>query len=350
VLRKNGHEVAFAAFHGLQGIPITGPDGVVTYPGSSEDAYSQDILPLHYQHFRADLLITLMDAWILDPARLAGMNVAHWMPVDCSPLGSMDRRILDAGPGRPVAMSRFGEAMLRDAGYDALYAPHALDLSVWKPLADRKAARQALGMDGRFVIGINAANQDPFRKGFGEQLAAFAQFAKRHDDALMLIHSRAQTRQGVNLAKLIGELGIGRQVMVGDQYQIAAGLIPESQMADWHGLLDLCSNCSYGEGFGLAILQSLAVGTPVAVTDCSSMTELCGAGWLVQGQPAFNRGHDAFWRVPFISSITQAYEQAYEKAAGKREQAVAFAQRYDADRVYADYWAVALKELIPGGS
>jgi len=62
VLRKNGHEVAFAAFHGLQGIPITGPDGVVTYPGSSEDAYSQDILPLHYQHFRADLLITLMDA------------------------------------------------------------------------------------------------------------------------------------------------------------------------------------------------------------------------------------------------------------------------------------------------
>ena len=349
-LRKNGHEAACAAFHGLHGAPL-GYDGFTVYPGSLEDPWALDVLGAHCRHFGADLLITLMDAWVLDPAKLAGMNVAHWMPVDCEPLSAMDRKILDAGGGRPVAMSRFGEKQMRAAGYEPLYAPHALDMQgIWKPLEDREAARRTLGLHDRFVVGLNAANQDPFRKGFGEQLHAFAAFVRKHDDALMLIHSRAETRQGVNLNALIAGVGLtSRHVMIGDQYLNAAGLIGEAQMASWHGVPDLLTNCSYGEGFGLAVLQSQAAGTPVVVTNFSAMAELCGAGWKVRGQPFWNRGHDAEWRVPFISEITKAYEKAYDQAAGLRDKARAFALAYDADRVYADFWAPALKELIPGG-
>ena len=116
-----GHDVAVAAFHGLQGAPA-GFDGVMTYPASGEDPWSQDTLPGHYGHHQADLLITLMDAWVLDPARLGGMNVAHWLPVDCSPLSVLDQRVLSGG-GRPVAMSQFGKRQLGGRRVGAAVCP-----------------------------------------------------------------------------------------------------------------------------------------------------------------------------------------------------------------------------------
>lgn len=346
-LTKLGHDVAIAAFHGLHGAPLNW-EGITVYPGSTEDQWAQDVLPAHYRNFQADLLITLMDAWVLDPGKLAGMNLAHWMPVDCSPLSAMDRRVLDGAGGRPIAMSEFGRRQMQDAGYEPLYAPHALDMSVWAPLPEREAAREQLGFSDRFVIGINAANQDPFRKGFGEQLAAFAAFVKKRPDALMLIHARAETRQGCDLNALITDLGLQQKVMLGDQYQIAAGMVGEAQMASWHSVLDVLSNCSFGEGFGLAVLQSQAAGTPVVVTDFSAMSELCGAGWKVKGQRFWNRGHNARWMVPSISGITAAYQKAYDQAGDLREQAREFSLAYDADRVAADCWAPILKELVPG--
>ena len=96
----------------------TDPDrleGFPVYPGSGEDPYARDVLPGHYRHFGADLLITLIDIWVLDPEQLAGMNVLHWMPVDCTPLSGLDKKVL-AGPGTAVAMSRFGQKQIQDAG------------------------------------------------------------------------------------------------------------------------------------------------------------------------------------------------------------------------------------------
>ena len=58
------------------------------------------------------------------------------------------------------------------------------------------------------MIGINAANQDPVRKAFPEQMAAFAQFRQKHPEALLGVHSRIQTRQGVDLQRLAADLGI----------------------------------------------------------------------------------------------------------------------------------------------
>ena len=345
-LTAHGHTVGFAPFHGLTGTAIHF-ENMIVYPGSAESPWALDILPAHYQHFQADLLITVMDAWVLDPARLAGMNVAHWMPVDCEPMGGLDRRILENGRGRPVALSRFGEAQMKAAGFRPLYVPHALDMSLWAPLTARDEARKALNLDDRFVIQVNAANQDPQRKGIGEQLQAFKIFSDRHPDAVMLIHARGETAQGLNLPALITALGLEGRAILGDQYQIAAGLIPESQMAMWHGLGDVLSNCAWGEGFGLAVLQAQACGTPVVVTDCSAMSELCGAGWKVPGQRHWNRGHNAWWTIPYVGAIAEAYEEAYEKAAGMREQAREFALAYDAERVFAEFWEPALAELLP---
>jgi glycosyltransferase involved in cell wall biosynthesis len=343
-----GHEVAVAAFHGVQGAPQVW-DGVMVYPASGEDPWSQDVLLGHYGHHQADLLITLMDAWVLDPARLQGMNTAHWMPIDCAPLSALDKRVL-TGPGRPIAMSEFGRRQLEEAGWAPLYVPHGIETAKWAPLPGRDDARRQLGLEDRFLIGICAANQDPLRKGFAEQFEAFSLFLKNHPDALLLVHSRAQTAQGVDLQALANHLGLGESVQFGDQYNIAAGLTRQEERARWFGLLDILSNCSYGEGFGLPVLEAQACGTPVVVTDAAAMTELCGAGWLVEGSNWWNKGHLAMWQRPSVDAIAGAYEEAYQlRASGRmtawREQAREFALGYDADRVLADHWVPALKEL-----
>lgn len=350
MLQKNGHNAAIAAFYGLHGAPMV-VDGIQHYPGSGENPWSLDVLPAHYQNFGADLLITLMDAWVLDPALMKdrGMNVAHWMPVDCEPLSVKDRAVLDGLGARPVAMSRFGERQLLAAGFDPLYVPHSLDLSVWKPLEGKEAARERVGLAGKFIVAVNAANQDPVRKGFGEALAAFAAFAGRHDDVVLLMHTRMQTAQGGNLDALVKELGLEGRVMFCDQYAYASGVITEDQMAAWHGLADVFLNPAYAEGFGLGPLQSQAAGVPVIVADNSAMAELCGAGWLVAGQRWWHHRHEAWWQVPFVTDIERALEDAYGKARdpGIRQLAREFALQYDADRVWAEHWEPALAELLP---
>ena len=174
--------MAVASFHGLQGVPIEW-NGSTVFPGSPEDQWAQDVMMGHYQQHKSDMMITLMDAWVLDPERLAhmgrqGAKIAHWQPVDCEPLSVLDHRMLAGSGTRPIAMSRFGE---RQAGGVRPAVRAARDRHVGVPPLEEEviqSARAGGGMDGKFVIGINAANQDPVRKGFGEQFAAFRLFAR----------------------------------------------------------------------------------------------------------------------------------------------------------------------------
>src|SRR5579862_4001332 len=152
--------MAVSAFSGLQGSPITW-DGYTVNPGGADDLFGIDMAPGHYRHHRADLLITLMDVWVINPMMLkvSGMNAAHWIPVDCEPLGAIDAECLRITGARPIAMSRHGERMLQAAGFDCLYVPHGIDTETFRPPEDRNALRREAGVGDRFVVGINAANQ-----------------------------------------------------------------------------------------------------------------------------------------------------------------------------------------------
>src|SRR5215475_2513470 len=119
-------------------------------------------------------------------------------------------------------------------------------------------------------------------------------------------------------------------------------------MAAWYRGIDVLSLCSYGEGFGLPLIEAQACGTPVITTDASAMSELCGAGWAVSGTPFWSHGHSAFWSRPDISDIEQAYEQAYyawKEGKLPQKQARDFALIYDADNVFANHWVPVLEEL-----
>ena len=356
-LRDLGHEMVLFANYGLNGAGSVW-NGIPVLPAAF-DGTGCDILGAHVDSVKPDLVIILADAWPLNPQVLKALPcpVAAWMPVDCGRadgepasaprLGAADARMLHASGAVPVAMSRHGERALREAGFSPLYVPHAVDLQIFKPPADRDALRETWGVAGRFVIGINAANKDGLRKGYAEQLLAFMRFRKRHPEALLLIHALPQMPGcQLDLEALARRLGITEAVLFSDKYKYVAGLLSPRDMADWYGVLDLYSGCAYAEGFGVPLLEAQACGTPVVTTDASAMTELRGPGWLAPGQEYWNPVHEAWWRDPSVKAIERAYEKAFKLAASKRQAAREFALGYDADLVLLDHFKPALDSIM----
>ena len=307
-----GHEIAaIAAPYTFSGA-ILEWNGIPVLPCARDSAGNDTIVSSH-EYFKADLTITLADPFGLLKAAetLSQINVAHWFPVDCAPLGRGDVTVLREGRGIPIAMSRFGEKVLRDEGTDPLYVPHGVDTGVFKP-GDPRAYRDTLHgvTDETFVVGLCAMNRDVSRKSFQETFLAFADFHRKHPDSFLAVHS--SPGGGLNLNAMAARLGITAAVGFPDSYSYDLNLISDEQLATWYNGLDVLSMTSYGEGFGLPLIEAQACGIPVVTTDASATAELCGGGWLVSGTPFWTDGHQTFWTRPDVADIAEAYEAAWE--------------------------------------
>lgn len=320
---------------------------------SARDSAGNDIIVSNHEYFEADLTFVLADIFGLTKSArsLSQINIATWTPVDTYPLSEGDVTVLRESRALPVAMSRFGEKVLLDEGLEPLYIPHGVDMKTFCP-GDQQPYRDTVPEIGpdTFVIGLCAMNRDPLRKGIPEQMAAFAEFHRRHPDSYLAMHTTKINSPGLNLPGLTARLGIAGAVGYPDNYSYDLGLITREQLASWYQGLDILSLCSYGEGFGLPLIEAQACGIPVVTTDGSAMSELCGGGWLVEGSPFWSSGHGAWWTRPDVNDITEAYEAAFQAkqdgTLGKiRKSALEFAQQYEADRVFEFYFKPVLAEL-----
>jgi glycosyltransferase involved in cell wall biosynthesis len=352
VLRQLGHEVAVSAFYGLQGGPNEWEGHLVLPAGRIE--YGLDVLLGHTEAWGADLVIALMDFWRLAPIaeQLRDINLAAWIPVDCQPLGMMDRETLRRSGARPIAMARFGERMLKDAGFETLYAPHMHDVDdeeFAQAEASRQHYREALGIADRYVIGLCAANNDQIRKGFPEQFEAFKRFHSEHPEALLRVHSIPRTERGLDLIRLAHEMGLTNDnVQFTDAYPQHSGAFGRELMNDWFSTLDLLTCCSYAEAFGVPMLEAQALGTPVVATMGSAMVELTASlgSYRVPGEPFWNHVHSAWWQRPRIDGIARAYTRAHRAAAPvHRERARQFAAPFHVDVAGPEHWKPILEEL-----
>lgn len=316
------------------------------------DPAGNDVIIQNYEFHQADLMITLCDVFgLLKSAKaLAQVNVAHWFPVDCAPLGEADVTVLREGQGIPIAMSQHGQKVIRAEGADPLFVPHGVDTAVFSP-GDRQPYRDTvpeISGDDTFVVGICAMNRDPHRKGLAEQMQAFSQFHARHPDSVLSLHTVPVANPGLNLMGMAARMGITHALAFPDQYLYDTGAISREQLATWYRGLDILSLCSYAEGFGLPLIEAQACGIPVVTTSGSSMRELCGTGWLVSGTPFWSNGNGAWWVRPDVSDIEQAYEaawQARENGEMPAKQARDFGLLFDADRIFTQFWKPCMAEL-----
>lgn len=363
ILRDLGHEVAFSCFSGLGGQPIRW-DGYTLLPSGQYD-YSPDTIVPHALTMGADLVIPIMDFHKLSPAAVQWrqataehpMRMAAFIISDCvagnGGPSMLDQQVLPMFGAHPVGVSKFGMDRLAALGYGTdefpcSYLPHCVDTDVFKPPADRAAARAQVGAPDGFTIGIMAANSDGIRKAFQVQFGAFERFARRHKDVHLAVFSVADSKRGLPLVQMAADMGIARQVTFMPSYEQVCGMAPEEMVAAWYGTLDILSSCSYGEGFGVPQIEAQACGVPVVATDCSAMTELAGpAGWLVKGQRFWNPTHRAWWHEPDEDAIVKAWERAYQEGPSqdRRDRARQFALAYDVAAVRDAYWAPFMKTM-----
>jgi len=325
------------------------------YPGIGQTYGNETILDHAHVHFDGDLrgglIVTLMDVWVLNPSVWGRANTASWVPVDHEPCPPPVAQFFHESQSVPIAMSRFGETQLRDAGLDPLYVPHAVDTSIYRPYP-KAEVRELLNLPvDAFVAGMVAANKgNPSRKCFAEALQAFKALHDEHPgEAFLYMHTELAGRfDGVNLPDLIDRVGLPRSaVMFPDQYRVVHYPYPLDRMAQIYSALDVLISPSAGEGFGLCVLEANACGVPAIVSDFSAQPEVCGAGWLVEGQRTYTR-LGAWQFRPDVSDIYDALRRARAMSEGARqelaEKAIAHAAGYDVERVVEKYMLPALEE------
>ncbi len=351
-----GHELAISAFWGLAGAALEW-NGLKIYP--ADESWGNRLLPAYAAHHgEGDVqgcqVITLMDVWVLrNFGALRQLRLASWCPVDHEPLPQIVRPFFAETGATPIAMSRFGQRMFEAAGFQAHYVPHGVDTQVYQPRGQRDDVRESLGIPAdAFVVGMVAMNkgQAPPRKAFPQCFEAFARLARRQSDAVLYVHTdKFGVHQGINLVALAEAVGIptGRLIFA-PAFELEVG-IPAETMSFIYSAFDVLLAASYGEGFGIPIIEAQACGVPVITTDWTSMPELTGAGWTVGGERYYNPAQGSFWRSPSVREIVDALEEAYRYGAGLRDQARRFALAFDADLVMERHWTPVLAELEAKG-
>jgi len=363
-LHAAGHKVAIASNYGLEGT-VTEWRGIKHF-ARGFDLYSNDVVPAHYMAWAHEnqgldpLLVTLFDTWVFKGQQWDLVdNIASWVPIDHTPCPP-DVLAWCARPNvTPIAMSKFGKAMLDRADIESVYVPHAIDTTVFKPTEKfdaggrRMTGREFMeipGGESSFVIGINSANkggrQGHNRKAYPEMFLAFGMWAQKRKDAVLYVHTEDKGAMGgINLRELAQACGIAdSQIQFVDQYAYRTG-IPQNILAATYTAMDVLLQPSLGEGFGIPAIEAQACGTPVIVNNATAQPELVGDGWICEGQPIWDDAQKSWWLTPSVPSIIENLEAAYQRGQGRSTEAIKFAKDYDADKVFTEYWVPALEIL-----
>lgn len=349
LLRDAGHDVAISALWGLAGRSID-YQGMKVYPGDMD--LGNEWLPFcALDHGDGDpnsvQVITLMDVWPLHSKFFRELNLASWCPVDHFPLPPQVFGYFDRTDATPIAMSQFGVEQIRAAGLDPLYVPHGVDTQQLRPLDPAAFRAEQLIDPDAFVVGMVAANRGaaPARKAFPAAFQAFGRFHEKHPDSILYLHTEIASSNGLDLVAWLELSGIPKEaVRVTPQSDLFMG-VEYDRMALVYSNFDVLLQPSYGEGFGVPIVEAQACGTPVIVNNFSAMPELCGAGWKVEGIPVVHEAQRSWWQAPHVGSIIDALEDAYNHAGDMRDQAREFALGYDIHKVMAEHWTPVLAEL-----
>jgi glycosyltransferase involved in cell wall biosynthesis len=356
--------IGISAFHGAP--YLNDWHGMPVYP-VGQDTYGGDIVGMHAVHFRADIVLSLMDNWALHHQTLLGKNHVAWMPVDTDNpddpgrgLGLHDTNRLLQNPGTVVlAMSRFGydvATLAKDRlllPNRILYLPHMVDTSVFKPLdpAARAAVRKGLGVDDRFVVLTVAANRDKSRKNYAHMARAILRARKKNPGLIWVLHTEETNIRGHDLRLMFDRVGLDKEAYrFSAQYLMSIGLIGQGLVAGTMSAADVGFQCSLAEGFGLPNAEQMACGTPAITTDGSAMTEVVGkGGWLVAGQPHWATGHEAYWREPSHDGMVRALLQAATRGQAYQARKAAarphITDNYAVDVVRDTHLAPVLKHL-----
>lgn len=247
-------------------------------------AWEQFVLPFALRHERIDLLHALAFAgplaislpWVVTIYDLSFMrypqsfNAANRIYLTWAVRNSLRRaqRVIAISEStKRDLVALFGAPAQRIAvvygGIDPAFTPS-------RDPADLAAFRARRGLPEQFVLHVGTIEP---RKNIARLIRAFARArrAARLPHRLVLVGARGWKYAQVD------------QVIEQEQMQdlvLFAGYVPQEELPLWHRAADLFVYPSLYEGFGLPPLDAMASGTPVVVSNASSLPEVVGDAGL----------------------------------------------------------------------
>ena len=154
------------------------------------------------------------------------------------------------------------------------FVPHALPSDLYHEISSQKKKEARLNM-------LGGKNKDDFilfwmnrnarRKRPNDLLLAWKLFMDRiksegKSNAKLLMHTQPTDPEGPNLFATGDQLGLTDSVI------FSAERVGFDKINILHNIADCCINISYAEGFGLATLESMQVGTPIIAVKTGGLT------------------------------------------------------------------------------
>ncbi len=227
-------------------------------------------------------------------------NPEHW-----NILGSRVKRI---------AMTHFGQQSMPEA--PVIW--HGVDTDVFKP-RNKKEAKRELGFDpDRFLV--LRVDKNSLRKDYPDTWRALKPVMMRHTDIDVHFHCLPRAGDGYNLMAFMGG-----DTVIRDRVQFSPALTGYSgwnveMLAKLYAAADLFVSTSWGEGFGLTLLEAMACGTPVIATDCSAITEVVGPGGVLLPSAGFIPSPMGQLQcLPDVPAFTAAIERLYSAGGVRRK-------------------------------
>ena len=350
-LKNLGHAQAVQAFYGHAGSPID-YNGVTIY-GATAHPFGMDVARAHAMNFKADFILSNMDAWVIDPAMFFEQKWVAWFPIDSEPIPPMVREKVSQAFHR-IVWTDFAKREMDKTGLDYDYIPYGVDTELFKPM-DRTEARKTAGMSqDKFIVGMVAMNKGyPPRKAFYQNIEAFKLLHDKHPDTLLYIHSLDGSRPNgevIDLVAFCNDIGlkVGEDVVFAEQYSYVLGY-PESAMVTLYNCFDVHLLVSMGEGFGMPQLEAQACGTPVICGDWTTMPELCFSGWKVEKKDAIRMYtlQNTYQFLPKSEAIADKLEQAYRMRGNTdyAKRARDGALKYDIRKIVEKHWKPVLEKI-----
>jgi len=349
-LKAAGHKLSIQAFYGHNGSPIDW-NGIPVY-GNGTHPFGQDVMAAHATNFKADIIISNMDSWVVEPSLMFKQKWIAWFPVDSEPCPPLVIEKVKQAYHR-IVWTEHGAREMDKIGLDYDVIPYGVDLEMYKPI-DRTEARKRTGMGDKFIVGMVAMNKGfPCRKAFHENITAFKKLHDNHPDTLLYIHSLDGSRpngENIDLIGFCSMLGLvsGKDVIFADQYSYLLGY-PEDAMNTLYNCFDVHCLVSMGEGFGMPQLEAQAAGTPVICGDWTTMPEVFFSGWKVDRKdttPLFTM-QNSYQFIPHIDAIHEKLEVAYKMRGNTdyQKRAREGAKKYDINKIVEKNWLPVLNKI-----
>lgn len=244
---------------------------------------------------------------------------------------------------------------LKDKTLHKLY--HGVDFNTFRPLSPKKIKflRRQVNWNGKFVVS-NINTYQP-RKQLDFSIRAFSMFAKgykecqdcahwmpinfktcelcmgrslvkkgkKKDDVILYLHTMPQTRIMGNLStdhilSHMENAGFdtsdhGKSIAINGQ-NINKGEVPESIVNEVYNCSDYNLSTAVGEGCGLSLLESAAVGVPSIAPQNSAIPEMLGPyGHLIPNKAVANFPYDNGHMRPLIDEkeLTKKLNTLYKR-------------------------------------